>query len=174
MRAPDFEGGGGAVRVWRIAESAKSTPDHAAALGSWVIDGPFHPLCHQWVLSVIHLRDIEGVRPAHRQFPEADHELMILSLNPDRPVDIDAFEATGTWGDPNVPKFLTPADLQYQFGGLTDAQAVEIAEAAIRGILAGDYSPDSDHRSRWIRVLDATVAHYKAGAHDHPAGARYA
>ena len=164
MRAPDDENG--PIRVWRIRDSAKTLPDHEAALASWLIEGPFHPLWNQWQLSVIHLRDIEGVKPAFKQYPEAEYEFLIVSLNPDRRCDVDELESTGNWGDPAVPKFLTPADVTKQFDGVTDRQAVEIGEAAIRGIVSGELSPDSDFRSAWERLIDGTVAHYREGVHE--------
>lgn len=164
MRAPDFERG--LTRIWRLADTAKSEPDHEAGIATWVIDSPtFHPAWHQWLLGVISLRDLPGVPPAHRSYPSAEYELMILSLNPDRPCDVDQADATGTWGDEAVAKFLTPADLVYQFDGVSDRQADEVGQSAIQAILSGDLSPDSDFRRHWERALDDTVAHFKAGLH---------
>ena len=164
VRAPDLTGVG---RAWRIdtAPGARREPAHVAGLRSYLLNGPWHPAWSWWLIGCVHLRPIEGVPPAHLTYPEAEYELQILSLNPDRPVNVDEAEATGDWGDKSIPKFLTPPDLVYQFHGVTDAQAGQIADSVLRAIVDGGMSPDSDFRSSWVQLLDNTVAHYRSGGH---------
>ncbi len=95
--------------------------------------------------------------PAFKQYPEAEYELMIVSLNPDSDPP-----------DPDLPEsldFLTPIDLQFHFDGVSDEQALEITEMAIHAIVEGKMSPDQDFRNVWKETLTNTLAHYKQGLH---------
>jgi hypothetical protein len=162
MRAPDQENG--AVQVWRIAVPREhQEPAHEASLAVWLIDGPFHPAWHQWMFAVIHLRDIPGVPEAKRHFPGAGHEFLVMAINPDRPCDVDALEATGDWGDPDTPKYLTPADQVVQVADLTDEHAVQIGEGLVKMIVAGRLSPDQDFRSLWTRIIESSREHAITG-----------
>ena len=164
MRDPDKQQG--PTRAWLIAKSAVTRPDQEATIAGWLVNGPFHPLWQWWMLSIVHLRDLPGVPPAQKRYPEAEYEFMIVSLNPEKGVpDIDELERTGTWGDPEKPPFLTPIDVTEQFHGITDAQAHEIAEKAVNAILDGWISPDQDFRSSWSRVIASTIDHYRRGVH---------
>lgn len=62
-------------------------------------------------------------------------------------------------------EFLHPADLVFQFHGVTDDQARQICELAVEHIVAGQ-SCDSDFRAYWERTLTSTVAHYVDGTHE--------
>jgi hypothetical protein len=156
MREPDVTGPAG--KAW-IMTAAASQPDHQAHLESWLLQVPgAHPLWQHWVMALVHLRDVPGVKPAHRQYPEAEHELLILSLDPGHPANPDL--AAG-----ERLHFLTPPDLVHQFHGLTDDRARQLGTMAVRAICNGHLSPDQDFRSVWRTVIDATVAHYRQGAH---------
>lgn len=154
MREPDRSSP--VAKAWRFqGQSAK--PDHSACLAQWLLNGPFHPMWSWWAISVIHLRPIEGVRPAVLQYPEAEHELMIVSINPScYPPDPDGVESLA---------LLQPLDLQYQFHGVGDDNAREICGLVIDAILDGRGSPDSDFRGFWKNSLDTTVEHYRDGTH---------
>lgn len=156
------------VRVWRIAndEKTKTEPGHEAGIGTWVVNGPFHPFWKWWMLGVVHLRPIEGMDEPAKQYPEAEYELLIVSLNPNRgDPDVDAMERGEDWGDESEGKFLTPPDLVFHFHGVTDEQARDIGEAAALSIVNGVLSPDSDFRNLWITALRTTVAHFAGGMH---------
>lgn len=178
MREPDLTGP--ATRAWRIRESKAMTEHHVREFGydhggidTWVVNGPYHPFWAWWHVSVVHLRPIPGAPPAQKQYPEAEYEFAIFSLDPDPaasghpersyPPDIDALEA----GDPErgLPGYLTPADAVIQFHGCTDEQAREVCELAVRAIVNGQ-SPDSDFRSWWERAIPNTVEHLATGGHE--------
>lgn len=172
MRDPDFEG---VARVWRIRHQAEMETAHAdswgyvsSSLADYIINGPYHPLWSWWYLGLIHLRPIEGAPPAIKQYPEAEYELMCMSLNPDgepgRPKvpNLDKIEAGDMKG--GLPGFLTPADFAVQFHGVTDEQAREVAEHAARAIARG-VSCDSDFRSWWKRAIPNTVEHVLGEPH---------
>src|SRR5688572_27170054 len=51
------------------------------------------PLTDRFVLSLTSLEDIKGVAPAHKQFPEATHEISLYACSPDvRPDQFDRGE----------------------------------------------------------------------------------
>jgi hypothetical protein len=166
MRAPDLTGLG--TRAWRIARTAITAPEQDATISAWVINGPFHPFWHWWMLAVVHLRDVPGQsRPAHKDFPEAEYEFMLLSMNPDKgEPDVDAWERGEDWGDTKQGKYLTPPDAIVQFTtGGSDEVARQVAEDAVARIVERKTSPDSDYRSWWERAIPQTVEHIRFGQH---------
>lgn len=156
MRDPDLAGA--AARAWRWAPPEGDTDPLAAShVTSWFVNGPFHPHWSWWVISAIDLLERPGVPSPHRQYPEAEHEILILSLSPDWTPDVEA--------KPGAVPYLTPADLVYQLDGVSREHVAEIVELMVRQIVAGQMSPDSDYRESWRARLDTTVAHYKEGRH---------
>jgi hypothetical protein len=158
VRAPDFEGPAG--RAWRVALPAQhERADTTATLAQWLLTIPSaHPAWHSYALAVVHLREIPGVRPAVKRYPEAAYELLVLALDPDKPLP-----------DPDVQPFrlpfLTPPNLVEQFHGVTDEQAVQVAELLARGFVDGHVNPDTDWRSHTQGVLRTTVEHFATGKH---------
>lgn len=162
-RDPDIDDALGSA--WKsTAES--DVPDHQANIAAYLVTGkkhattpadwagPFHIFWNWWMVGVIHLREIEGVKPPHKQYPEAEYELMIVSLNPEAgEPDVD--------GAPGTLSFLSPVDVVEQFHGITDEQAAQVCEAAVKSICMGTMSPDQDFRSAWHRVIQQTVAQYR-------------
>lgn len=157
VRQPDIVGAG-AWHAWRVPLPEKpDVPDWAATLSSFLL---FCPGAHMgwsyWSTCLIHLRPIEGVRPAVIRTPGATHEIMTCALNP----------AHGP--DPDNPKTfapLLPFDLEHQLRLDCDADAVAIHDLYVRHIMSGVASPDSDFCSYWERILSTTAAHYRAGMH---------
>jgi hypothetical protein len=164
MRDPDFSG---AARAWRIADTAKSEPAHEASIAAWLVNGPFHPLWSWWMVAVISLRDIPGVPPAHRQYPEAEYEFLVMSIDPDVGVpDLEAIERGDDWAvvkDGERHKFLSPADAVVHFHGVDDVGALAVGEECISAIVRGAASPDSDWRSWWQAAIPSTVEHVRTG-----------
>jgi hypothetical protein len=160
-RAPDISGNAGRAWIVSLAE-ARRTPDHQASIESYLLDIPgAHPFWHRWALSVIHLRDIPGVPPAHISVLGATHELSILSIDPNWQPDL-AKPSLGF--DAGVP-FLTPADVVEQFIVRNDADARQLGAACVRAIVDGHLSPDQDFRPAWRRVIAETAKHIREGRH---------
>jgi len=148
MRKPNFEGNGG--RAWRM-NIKPTTKAHEASLVMWLIEGPHHPLWRWHALTAIHLRDLPGVRPAQKSYPQAEYEIGIHSVDPECEVDVDSIEA-GT----SMLKFLRPPDLIHQFHGVTDNEVIQITVRIISLIVAGEASPDVDYQSFWKKIIDGT------------------
>ena len=154
MRDPDYKGNGTAA--WRVDISNPMTAGQTATLSSWLVTGPFHPAWNHWAISVIHLREIEGTKPANKQYPEAEYEFLIVSLNPDHQPDPD--NPTETF------HYLTPIDVVEHFHGLNDVQAEELCELCVRAIVDGRASPDQDWRPWWKACIKNTVEHIRTGS----------
>lgn len=162
MRQPDAIGRDDRVKVWRI-DMSRMTPDkRRAGLALWLLEGPFHPAWNHWAISLIHLREEEGLPTPNIIVPNASHELMMIALDPEQPVpDVDFFEANGMWTDGLT--FLQPIDQQLQWADTTDEQAIGIAERCVQAIIDGYASPDEDWRSWWEVAVRGTLEHYRSG-----------
>lgn len=153
MRRPDLKGP--AARAWRLA-----SPAYPACLAAYLVDRPgAHPLWHVYVVAVAHLRPVDGLPPAKLRFPEATHELSILSLNPEDMPEPEPDRDSSTF------LHLLPPDLSWQ-GALTDDEAERLVMDAVTLICADrKISPDSDFREWWERALPKTLEHYRTGGH---------
>lgn len=163
MREPDKSGE--VARAWRwtppeSAEPADEQPHLESEVATWFVNGPFHPHWSWWLVMCIDLIDRPGLPKPHLQFPGAEYEIIILSVDPKWTPDVDA--------KPGEVPYLTPADLTYQFDGVRREAAEEIVGLMIEAIVRGIFSPDSDYRENWRQSLDHTVQHYKEGRHDAP------
>lgn len=165
-RKPDITGPAG-----RCAWLSQTEQRNATALVSWICRCPGdHLLWNTWLIALVHLRDVDGIPPAHKQYAQAEYEVMFVSLVSGESATLEPPAGQGPYVeiDPDDPKTwrdLQPVDLAHQFHGVTDADAKRIVELAIRAMVAGTMSPDSDFRERWKRSLDATVSHFVQGVH---------
>lgn len=165
MREPDKSG---VAKAWLINPNVKSINAHIKKFGypptglrTWFINGPFHPFWSWWIVSVISLKDVPGVPPANKQYPEAEYEYTCYSL--DGVPNIDELDK-GNLKKRGFKSILQPADVQFHFHNVTDEQAIEICDAAVSHIVAGQ-SCDSDYRQYWKAMLARTVEHYVLGVH---------
>jgi len=126
--------------IWD-AEEAK---DHATFLRLVIHRRPdAHPIWHDYVLSLVHLRPVEGQPPAYLQYEDSTHEIACFALDPDhnnQPKPLDY-------------KVLTPANLIYQLRGLTDDQAKQVFGLYLTSLTNRFITPDTDYRSAQIAVL---------------------
>lgn len=153
MRAPDFKGQ--RFSAWKVKQAAPERPDETASLVIWLFHCPgVHAVWSYWMAQLIHLRPIEGVKPADKRYPEAEYELLVLALHPDSKPDPD---------DARTFAWLTPPDSCVQFHGVTDDVAVEIVGLMARGVSDGFLCPDSDFARHWESTLRSTLEHYTHG-----------
>lgn len=153
MRKADKEGPFG--KAWRLPLSGPST-----ALGSWLVFAPkSHLLWPYKMIALCHLRDVPGVPPAHKQYPQAEYELMVISINPE-----DCPEPDPEKYEDGYP-LLYPVDVVTQFHGIPDRDAVTVLDSAINAVVSGQLVPDQDYRRMWDSSVASTVAHFISGAH---------
>jgi hypothetical protein len=133
-------------------------PESPACLAAWLVNRPgAHPWWQFYIVSIVHLRDVPGVAPAKKTFPEAAYEFQITTIDPERCPSPEP--EAGSY------PLLHPSDVIHQFHGVKDEDAVRIAELAVAAIVDGLLSPDSDFRSAWKDSLSKTVQHFIEGRH---------
>ena len=151
MRSPDFFGKAGSA--WRIKlPEPPRRPDHKATLIEYLVNGVgYHPFWSHWYVSLISLEDIPGVPSATKNYPEAAYEIMVIALDPNKPLpDPDRI-------DEKPPYMLTPPDGVYQFHGVNDDEAKEMVTGFVREIISGQLSPDQDFREVWrLKIAERT------------------
>lgn len=136
------------------------TPDQAGTVASWFLDCPGQsPAWQHYNLSIIHLRDIEGVKSAIVTVPHATHEVMLFALDPARnPVPTD----TSSWS------FLRPVNVCEQIQLPDDGAASELlydcARAVVNGILPAE-PPLAGAVEPWRTALIKTAAHQRGEEH---------
>lgn len=120
-----------------------------------------HPFWSWYFLGGISLRDPPGSEPSKKHFEGATHELLVMSLDPDRP----APRPNGKFGKQGQLAPLSPPDHVIQTMFVNDEQFGEIVDLFAKAVANGLLSPDSDWRERWNQSMTHTVDHYR-GLHD--------
>lgn len=170
-RAPDLVGRVG--QAWKVNVGPATLDDRqrllsssGTSLDSYVVTGPWHPFWDHWLVYLVSLKDIPGIDPPKKSYPEAEYELAIWSLQaPDGQrsgmkaslADIEA----GRKGF----AILTPPDAVNQFHGLTPDEANSVLRLVVTAIVGGRASPDSDWRNWWRVYIENTVRHARGEAH---------
>lgn len=187
MREPDLTNAPATIRAWHyLVKPGVGPADWSAGLGSWLIEcdpNTLDPIFTKWFVGGVSLRDIEGVPPANRQYPEAEYELNCFTVDPESGVGPEHYERMTTEGAyPGAPtRFLVqPPDVVFQWHGTSDEEATEILEAFVRAVVLGGLSPSRPpvgyshgvaflpgparaFDAAWRRRLVATVEHYTTG-----------
>lgn len=140
---PTFSGQGG--KAWRarlLPVGQRGKPDADATVGVFIVHQPrAHPFWDYWCVSLIHLREIDGTPIAHKDWPEATHEFMVMALQPGRP--LPALDITPDW----KPHYLTPFDLVRQVQVSSDVAALSLLGRFVQLTVSGHMALDSDFRS---------------------------
>lgn len=159
---PDFTGKYG--KAWRVhmpPVGQRGRPDVDASIDMFIVQRRgAHVLWDHWGVTMIHLRPIEGCRPPHITVPGATHELMIVALNPEKPLP-----PLNSAAPDFAPAYLTPIDIAQQFICPDDAFAQHLLELSVDAIIAGYISPDEDARRDWQASIATTLEHYQDGTH---------
>lgn len=125
-----------------IDDEADSTLVH------WVVEAPWaHPIWSHYSLVLIHLRPLaKNPQPLKFYIPGATHELWVMACSPEKDltgvVRGDAGSQVGAW--------LSPKNFGSQMIYRSDAEAEERVESAVREIVEGQLSPDTDFQQMWI------------------------
>jgi hypothetical protein len=162
MRPPDMQN---VAKAWKMTfpKEDPETGRRDGSVGAYLVEGPFHPMWNRWVMLAVHLRGGPGLPEPKLHFPEATHEFIILSLDPLKSDAVDPDHP------PKSLPFMTPLDAVVQFTAASDAQAVQVLEAAVQAVVDGHASPDQDFRGFWKTCIPNTVDCLN-GKHGHPAG----
>lgn len=148
MREADILGKGG--KAWKNV--SVPSPRWPATLTHWLVNAPGrHAFWEYWTVSAVHLRPYEGGRAAVLKYPKAEHELLVMALEPGKELNPD--------GD-DFP-YMFPPDLVFQFDGLGDEGAAKLVEGYVRQIVEGGLTPDSDARNWWQRTLQNVASQMK-------------
>lgn len=164
MRAPDIakkftapkivadgrtirEGGQYERRAWKT--NFARTVATSATLSQYLVQCPnLHAFWSYWWISLIHLRDVEGIQPAVRDFENAEHEISVYAQNPEIEPDPDSMESAA---------FLLPFDVTEQVHGLTDGEAIDVLQMLVERVIDGRLAPDSDFRQLWKPAIIQSV-----------------
>lgn len=137
----------GAVgKGWRFdpPDMAERSP---AGIGRWIVEARWaHPVWPQYVFLLTALRPIEGVPEAAKYHPAATHELTILALDPEHPVEPETDLAEPI-------HYLQGPNIIGQFTAESDESAAAYVEMLARKVIAGELSPDTDFRRSWRTYL---------------------
>ncbi|MCH7570456.1 MAG: hypothetical protein IH919_07815, partial [Deltaproteobacteria bacterium] len=105
-----------------------------ASLESWVVKLPgWSPAWDHYQISVIHLRPIDGEYPAILDYPEAEYEVMLFALDPEKTPDALDIQTL-------IP--LTPFNYVHQFHGVVDDQAKLVCTALVSDLVDGRLMPE--------------------------------
>jgi hypothetical protein len=115
--------------------------NNGACLGTWIIHAPWaHPFWQYYALSLVHLRQIEGMPPAKIMLPGAIHEIFLFALDPAHMPEID-----------KMPHLLHPANFGAQWIAENDEQAIKHVMGVVQEICDGLLSPDTDFKREWVK-----------------------
>lgn len=143
----------GAVGMASRITAPPATINQTATLGAWLLHLPGqHPLWNHYMLSVVHLRPIDGGRPVYRRYPEAEYELNMFALDP----------KAGPKPDDMATLYpLEPVNYVEQFHNITDEQAVRVGarlvEMLVHGLLFAEPSGIVGARALWARAFEAIL-----------------
>lgn len=165
MVEPTFTGTfGSAYKVTLPAPAERERPAMQASLVSWFLHMPgSHPFWSCYLLSLVHLREIEGAPPAFKRYPDATHEIHVIALNPEKSPKPDDMT---TW------QCLTPINVVEQFEAKSDDDAVlmleQLARACVDGLLYVEPQGVRGARERWTTTVTRTAEHLRLGGHPMP------
>lgn len=150
----------GRLGTAELFRRAPESTDETATLVSWLVSLPHTGLpWGQWMLCVVHLREIPGERECYHQYEGSEYELMLMALDPTHPATV------GTLEDPDTPiVFLTPPSGVFQFhnGGRDDlaiSMCAEVAGALVSGVLPPEPAGDPGATMWWRQCIAGTAAH---------------
>lgn len=158
IREPDLKGE--RWSAWRcdLSQLVHHVPQQAATMALWLLHCPgAHPMWSYYVMCLIHLRPIPGeTQPAHREYPEAEYELIVGAVDPKVEPDPDDIEGFAR-------RVMSPLDQRDQFHGVTDRHACHVVELMARACTDEILCPESGFRQLWQSTLHNTISHYSGG-----------
>lgn len=150
----------GTAAVLEFVPAPDDPADWLATVATWWLHCPGQsPGWDTYLLSVVHLRPIDGAHEAVINVAGASHEVVLAALNPALgPVPND----NDTW------QRLTPLNVVEQVQLPDDDTARELAALTARGVVDGTLwaePPLSGQREPWHTSLIKTCAHLRGEVH---------
>ncbi len=102
MREPDYSREN--RRAWK-SQAEHTKKEHQGHLATFLVNSPIaHPIWSYWMVALVHLRDIPGVPPARKHYPDAEFEFeggtlaayQIILTGAEQTWQIDVIPVTGT------------------------------------------------------------------------------
>lgn len=152
---PDLTGRHG--RAWLVDTRAQvraqgMNPEHGAEVSAWLVEAPWaHPCWHSYVIVLVHLRPLPG-RPLETVYylDGATHEMWVFAVDPDADRQAMLTTSFGKW-------WLRPKNFAAQMIEITDKLAADRVRDAVRDVIEGTLSPDTDHRRAWVARFGANM-----------------
>lgn len=152
-KAPDLTGLVG--RAWRCDLAALRTKLNVPAeedgtVSAWVVEAPWaHPAWHSYAITLVHLRPHPKFNGQTKFYlAGATHEFWLYAMDP------AAKRADAIGGEESSSRhWLTPINFAAQIIAESDDAASARIEDAIRLIVDGKLSPDSDFTSAWAKMF---------------------
>lgn len=130
--------------------------DWGATIRSWFFLCPGQsPAWENYVLHLIHLRDIPGVPPANKVSPEMTHEILFAALDPSKDPKPENMKS---WS------FLSPFNACEQFEVESDEKAIEMVEMVAQAVVDGLLPAEpmlSGAKEPWHTTIKNTAAHFR-------------
>jgi hypothetical protein len=151
---------GAAGEAWPVEIIDHDKPDTTATIATWFLHCPRQsPAWDRYGLSIVSLRDIDGVPPANVRVLGATHEVLLLAFDPKHEPRAD---------DPNTWVALRPINVCEQVTLPDDDAARELltlaARAVVNGVLFAE-PPLSVQGEPWRTSLIKTSAHLRGEEH---------
>lgn len=143
-----------------VIATEHDVPDWQASVAVWFLDCPGQsPAWRHYSLAAVHLRPIEGVKPAVVTVAGATHEVLLVALDPKTEPTPTGL---GSW------RMLHPVNVCEQITVPDDAHAAELlfmcAKAVVAGVLPAEPAL-AGAREPWHTSLIKTSAHVRGEEH---------
>jgi hypothetical protein len=144
-------------------------------VATWLLNSPrYHPAWSQWMLSSVRLADVPGWPPPNKWFPEATHEVVVLTLDPAHgPYTEENLLTRYVGPGPEQGKlpYLTPVSVMFQLKA-TDDEVSKTVRMLARSVVQLGLSPESEGnenhvRTTWGHLAQQSIEHLR-GYHDTP------
>jgi hypothetical protein len=158
QREPDYVGKN--ASVWRVnlrPWEEREVKDNGSLFGVWFVLAPqYNSLLDYYVVSLNHLRPIEGKPEAWKATQDREYEVTVFALDPTQPLpDLDKLERF-TQG-PHVFLLTDDTEFMMQLPTITGGDAaVSIGiDAAMKDIAEGSVIGVHDLRVQWAQAIIA-------------------
>lgn len=127
-------------------------------VAAWIVHAPGQsPAWSHYLVSAVHLRDVDGAPAPVINVPGATHEVLVIAL-----------EGTPKASRPSTWKYLTPVNVVEQVELPSDDDATELVRLAVHAVCDGALPAEpalSGQVEPWRSTLIRTSAHMRGEPH---------